>query len=78
MDNGQWTTGSNGAAFSLTEEFLQLKENYVRKFELMLVFTLRPPILRFSSSYYLNFNLPIESNEGNGEKFRVKSDRTAH
>jgi hypothetical protein len=26
-----WTTGSSGAAFSLEEEFLMLKENYVRK-----------------------------------------------
>jgi hypothetical protein len=26
-----WTTSSTGAAFSLEEEFLQLKENYVRK-----------------------------------------------
>jgi hypothetical protein len=25
-----WTTSSTGAAFSLEEEFLQLKENYVR------------------------------------------------
>ncbi len=25
-----WTTGSTGAAFSLEEEFKQLKENYVR------------------------------------------------
>jgi hypothetical protein len=28
-----WTTGSTGAAFSFEEEFLQLKENYVRKIE---------------------------------------------
>jgi hypothetical protein len=26
-----WTTRSTGTAFSLEEEFLQLKENYVRK-----------------------------------------------
>jgi hypothetical protein len=26
-----YTTGSTGAAFSLEEEFLQLRENYVRK-----------------------------------------------
>jgi hypothetical protein len=28
-----WTPSSTGAAFSLEEEFLQLKENYVRKFK---------------------------------------------
>jgi hypothetical protein len=28
-----WTTSSTGAAFSLEEEFLQLKENYVRIYQ---------------------------------------------
>jgi hypothetical protein len=62
-----WTTSSTAAAFSLEEEFLQLKENYVR-INLNFLFTRRfyvdSPIHFFKYFIVLLFNLlPIDSNE---------------
>jgi hypothetical protein len=63
-----WTKSSTGAAFSLEEEFLQLKENYVRIYQnfpfhhaMLLLLTIK----LFFIFYVLLilFHLPIDSNE---------------
>ena len=53
-----WTKESTGAAFSLEEEFKQLKENYVRTCNLNFIFTL---ILKYMSIFiqYSLFNSVI-------------------
>jgi hypothetical protein len=43
-----WTPSSSGAAFSLEEEFLQLKENYVRKLKFLFHATLMLSTIRFN------------------------------
>jgi hypothetical protein len=64
-----WTTSSTGAAFSLEEEFLQLKENYVRinlHFLFTRCFSCRQSFVIFNK---MLFHLPIDSNETSREKF---------
>jgi hypothetical protein len=72
-----WTSSSTGAAFSLEEEFLQLKENYVR-INLNFLFTLLLSTVIFNLLFLclilikilILFNLlPIDSNETSCEKF---------
>jgi hypothetical protein len=54
-----WTPSSTSAAFSLEEEFLQLKENYVRKFKfinfhvMLLLSTIRFNLLFLMSYCYV-------------------------
>jgi hypothetical protein len=62
-----WTTESSGAAFSLEEEFKQLKVKLSKNSNF--IFTL---ILKFFNNHSLllfNFNLRIDSNERNCQEF---------
>jgi hypothetical protein len=69
-----WTKSSTGAAFSMEEEFLQLKENYVR-INLNFLFTREAfdfdsPLQFIIVDVLLLFNLlPIDPNDTSREKF---------
>jgi hypothetical protein len=78
-----WTSSSTGAAFSLEEEFLQLKGNYVRiNLNLFLIwhfcYRSSDSICYFWCLIVMFFHfLPIDSNETRRDKFEIDSDWTA-
>jgi hypothetical protein len=71
-----WKPSSTGAVFSLEEEFLQLKENYVRIYQhfpfphAMLLLS----IIRFNLLFLMFFHLQIGSNDTSRDKFGIDSD----